>query len=201
MKLNIGGQKGRKTLNKQGAGKWTVLDVRKGADIIHDVHQEPLPLEDNSVEAIYTSHTLEHIFPDRLPFVLKECLRVLKPEGLIRIVVPDADRAVRAYAKGDIDYLKDKRNPTKPDFYPNHPLYYLMAWFITYSLDDDLNKRLIGGHVNAFNESALKGWLSRAGFVNIKVMAYNKCNSIFNNCDFPRYKDCSIYMEAQKGVR
>lgn len=202
MKLNIGGQKGYKTLTKQGVkSEWTILDTRKGADINHDLHKGPIPLEDNSVEAIYSSHTFEHIFPDRLPFVLQECLRILKPSGKIRIVVPDVDRAVRAYSKGDISYLKDKRNPTKPDFYPNHPLYYLMSWFLTYSLDEDLEKRLVGGHVNVFNEVALKGWLQRAGFSNIKPLFYNKCSDIFKGCDFERYQDCSVYMEASKNER
>lgn len=198
MKLNIGGQKGRKTLDKHGVKGWTILDVRKGCEILHDVHEGPMPIEDNSVEAIYTSHTFEHIFPDKLSDVLLDCRRVLQPGGKIRIVVPDIDRAVRAYAKGDVKYLKDKNNPTKPDFYPNDPIYYLMSWFLTYSLDGDLNRRLVGGHVNVFTPSSLKGWLSRAKFRDIKTMEFNSCSPVFKGSDFPRYKNCSVYMEATK---
>jgi len=198
MKLNIGGQKGYKTLAKNGVKDWTIVDVRKGADIIHDVHEGPMPIGDESVDAIYTSHTFEHIFPDKLTDVLKDCRRVLKPGGKIRIVVPNIERAIRAYVKGDSNYLKDKNNPTKPDFYPNDPIYYLMSWFMTYSLDKDLGRRLVGGHVNVFNPPSLRGWLSRANFKGLKQMEFNENSPEFKGCDFPRYKNCSIYMEATK---
>lgn len=198
MKLNIGGQKGRQTLDRQNASGWTILDVRDGADIKHNIMEEPMPLSDGSVDAIYTSHTFEHIFPDCLDFVLGECLRVLKPSGKIRIVVPNIDLAIKAYVKKDHKYLRDGNNPTKPSFYPDHPLYYLMSWFITYSKDKDLNRRLVGGHVNVFNPRTLKDWLSRAGFANMDEKKFNDCSRDFRGCDFPRYKNCSVYMEAEK---
>jgi len=36
---------------------------------------------DGSVDAIYSSHNIEHLYPDEIPVALKEFLRVLKPEG------------------------------------------------------------------------------------------------------------------------
>ena len=54
------------------------------ADIKH------LPFADDSMTIIMASHVLEHIRPDDIDDVLKEWMRVLHGEGLLRIAVPDA---------------------------------------------------------------------------------------------------------------
>jgi SAM-dependent methyltransferase len=48
-----------------------------------------LPFNDESVDAIYASHVLEHLYRDDALRLLNECKRVLKPEGVIRLVLPD----------------------------------------------------------------------------------------------------------------
>lgn len=195
MKINLGGQKGR----RKGPFKhWTVVDTREGAEIMIDVMKSPLPLPSDTVEALYTSHTLEHIFPDRLPFVLSECHRVLKPNSVIRIVVPDIDIVIQAYVRKDITFLKDKRNPRKMGDLPEFPICYLSSWFFTYKKEAKGNKRLVGGHVMAFNLELIEHYMSTAGFRSIEQKSYNECSPEFANCDFERYKDCSLYMEAVK---
>ena len=42
-----------------------------------------------SVDAVYSSHNLEHLFPHEVPVALREFLRVLRPGGVAVIVVPD----------------------------------------------------------------------------------------------------------------
>jgi SAM-dependent methyltransferase len=58
-----------------------------------------LPYATESVDKIYCSHFIEHIPPDKGNNILKECYRVLKKGGIIRLVVPDllwyAERYVR----------------------------------------------------------------------------------------------------------
>jgi len=157
-----------------------------------------LPFKDNSIDAIYTSHTLEHIFPDRLPFVLSECRRVLKSGSPMRIVVPDIEKAIQAYIKGNYKYLKDKRNPRKMKWLPDHPLCCLSSWFFTYKMSDNLNDRMIGGHVGVFNFDLMKQYLKKSAFNNIRKLSFGKGHGLFKKCDFPRYKDCSIYVEATK---
>ena len=48
-----------------------------------------LPVPDGSVSAVYCSHVLEHLPRDELPAALCNTLRVLKPGGMFRLVVPD----------------------------------------------------------------------------------------------------------------
>lgn len=63
--------------------------AQEGVDIVCDMVKDGLPFMDNEVEAINTSHFLEHVpNADTITF-LKECYRVLAPGGIIEVVVPD----------------------------------------------------------------------------------------------------------------
>lgn len=46
-------------------------------------------VQSNSVEAIYSAHNIEHVYAHEVPLVLKEFLRVLKPDGFAVITCPD----------------------------------------------------------------------------------------------------------------
>jgi predicted SAM-dependent methyltransferase len=56
-----------------------------------------IPLEENSCDAVYHAHVLEHLSKDQGRRFLSECFRVLKPGGLLRVVVPDLEGIVRNY--------------------------------------------------------------------------------------------------------
>lgn len=68
---------------------------------LHDLRR-PLPWPDASAEAIYSSHTLEHLDREEGERLLRECGRVLAPGGVMRIVVPDLAALVDAYEKGEL---------------------------------------------------------------------------------------------------
>ncbi len=86
--VNIDGNLFRKT------DMW--LDLRNG-----------LPFPDNSVSSVYTSHVLEHFYPEELTGILRECHRALRPGGGLRIVVPDMGAAVRAYLAGQTSFFSN----------------------------------------------------------------------------------------------
>lgn len=60
-----------------------------------------VPFNDNSVDYIYSSHFLEHLFLKEAKVLLKDSLRSLKPSGVIRISVPDLKYAIHLYNIGD----------------------------------------------------------------------------------------------------
>ncbi len=63
-----------------------------------------LPLPDDSVRALYSSHMLEHFGQRRAGLFLEEAKRVLAPGGIIRLAVPDLARLVGRYLEtGDAD--------------------------------------------------------------------------------------------------
>lgn len=49
-----------------------------------------------SVDAIYSSHNIEHVFPHEVPLVLVEFFRFLKPEGVVVITCPDLQSVCEA---------------------------------------------------------------------------------------------------------
>jgi predicted SAM-dependent methyltransferase len=51
--------------------------------------RNPLPFPDSSVAVVYTSHTLEHLYPEEALALLREIHRVLRPDGVARVAVPD----------------------------------------------------------------------------------------------------------------
>ena len=76
---------------------------------IHDLRRT-FPFDDASVGIVYTSHTLEHFSKQEGKRFLKECHRILRPGGIIRIVVPDLETIVSDYTTGktSADMFLDK---------------------------------------------------------------------------------------------
>ena len=56
-----------------------------------------LPFADNCCDAIFSSHTLEHLTLDDCRVALRNCYRYLKPGGLFRLIVPDFEVSVASY--------------------------------------------------------------------------------------------------------
>jgi predicted SAM-dependent methyltransferase len=86
-----------------GCGKafhpdWVNLDSSDSIPgvIKHDLRRG-LPFPDASFDAAYGSHVLEHLELEAAERLLRECLRVLKPDGIARIVVPDLEAIARQY--------------------------------------------------------------------------------------------------------
>lgn len=99
----------------------------KTVDLVLDIEREHLPYKDNSMEEILADNILEHV--GNLLFVLNECHRVLRMEGIIKGVVPAAGSEYDfkdpthkrhfiaktfTYFTGSADWNKEK---------PSHPRY------------------------------------------------------------------------------
>jgi len=77
-----------KMLRERGFVNVLGVDVKGGEGVTQsDMHS--LPLADNSIDIIYSVHSLEHA-ADPLK-VLSECKRVLKPEGQLFLILPYPD--------------------------------------------------------------------------------------------------------------
>ena len=74
----------------------------------HNIHycdaSKKIPLDDNSVELIYSCHMVEHLDWNESLSFFSESKRVLKNGGILRIVVPDFDFLINNYKKNnDVD--------------------------------------------------------------------------------------------------
>ena len=68
---------------------------------IHDLTRR-FPWPDNTADVVYTSHTLEHMSLTDGAAFLHECVRVLKPGGILRIVVPDLRPIAQRYLADEL---------------------------------------------------------------------------------------------------
>lgn len=77
------------------------IDSRNEPDIVADMCDMSV-LESGSFDGLWSAHNVEHLFWHDLPRALKEFHRVLKPNGLCAIQVPDLQRAAEFIARGEI---------------------------------------------------------------------------------------------------
>ncbi len=77
------------------------FDILKEHIFIHHNIIYGIPLPDESVNYLYLSHLLEHLYKEDVKEFIKETYRVLKKDGLLRICVPDLEYAISLYQKGD----------------------------------------------------------------------------------------------------
>lgn len=79
---------------------WVNIDMGAFSSDIKEVNVlKGLPFRDNSFDVVYHSQVLEHIPREKAEFFIKECYRVLKKEGIIRVVVPDLENIIDEYKK------------------------------------------------------------------------------------------------------
>lgn len=86
---------------------WVGIDcyLRHNVDLLLDLRR-PLPFSDATVSYCYSEHVLEHLRPEEGLRHLRDVLRVLRPGGVYRIVVPDAVRFFERYLAGDEAFFR-----------------------------------------------------------------------------------------------
>tara|TARA_A100001515_G_scaffold143839_1_gene146110 strand:- start:11961 stop:12515 length:555 start_codon:yes stop_codon:yes gene_type:complete len=105
-------------------------------------------IEDNSVDLIYTCGSFEYFDREEALLVLREWRRVLRPQALLRISVPNFESIVKVYLKNkDLDGIGMLG-----------PLY--GKWELS-------NKKFLY-HKTVYDFTSLEKLLERAGFKNVK---------------------------------
>ena len=163
---------------KKGLNGWTTVDIN-GADISWDLRKN-FPLPDDCITKIYSSHLLEHIpYQQLIPF-LKECLRVLKPNGHFSVCVPDARSVIDCYVSGK---FSSERNT-----------WWQPAVVDTGSKIDQLNYLAYMGdqHKYMFDEENLLNTLFVSGFQSAKLRKFEE------ELDMIERDKGSIYAIAKK---
>jgi predicted SAM-dependent methyltransferase len=121
----------------------------------------PLPFPPASVDLIESEHCIEHLSVHAARALLAECRRVLRSEGVLRIVVPDLEFAVRVY--GEASEAAERYR----------------AWFRSSVLDDPeatradvLNAQMrLWGHQFLYDQETMESALGAAGFADVRRQA------------------------------
>ncbi|WP_293276982.1 MULTISPECIES: tetratricopeptide repeat protein [unclassified Microcoleus] len=117
-----------------------------------------------SVDAVYSSHNVEHVYDHQVLLVLAEFHRVLKPGGFAMILVPDIQIAAEAVAKGNLEDSPLYISPGGP----------IAAIDMFYGF----RKRIANGnyymaHHTAFTTQSLENKMQQAGFRDLDVHREN----------------------------
>jgi SAM-dependent methyltransferase len=89
---------------------WIHVDWQDADLTVNLVENPILPFKDNSTRLIFSAHLIEHLPQETLPVLLRECYRILKPGGRIRIECPDIEKLVELYRRSDDHMLTFFRN-------------------------------------------------------------------------------------------
>jgi predicted SAM-dependent methyltransferase len=133
---------------------------------------------------VFSEHVLEHLdYPDSARVFLAEAFRILRDDGVLRIIVPDAGRAAEAYVRGDMDVLS-RLAPGETT-----PIEALNKFF-----------REFGFHRYAWDYPLLERELRDAGFVEVRRAEFRDSLLPELNIDFddPDRRLQSLYVEAAK---
>ena len=135
--------------------------------IRHDIRK--LRYADNSVEAIYSSHTLEHLYLREAERVIAECVRVLQPGGILRLALPDVEHFARQLLAGDSVAGQDAGR-------------YFNSRLLAHPEDrPTLSGRLksaVGGHIHRWQPSAplVRHLMVDAGLVDVRDCEFRQGN-------------------------
>lgn len=153
-----------------------------------------LPFEDDSVRCLFSEHFLEHLDPQtEVPALLRDILRVLEPGGILRFIVPDTQKYLKAYVDDDWETLARLRRMTddRVDFYSGQTFRTRM---------EIVNHVFRQGyeHKFAYDFETLALRLSEAGFKEIQHRTFNESSLPELLLDNPMRADESLYVEATK---
>ena len=170
--------------------RWTLWKLRVLSDQLHSVNwsdsiqnldlKKKLPYNDSSVDFVYTSHFLEHLALKDSQRLMSEIFRVLKPGGIVRIVIPDLALGARQYVAA-IEANPDDANAANE----------FVDWL-------QLNRPGIRDpHLWMYDAPSLTAMLSKIGFARVAVCEYRRgrvpdCEILDNR------PDDSLHVEAEK---
>jgi SAM-dependent methyltransferase len=181
----------------------------------HDV-AKGIPFPDDSVDAVYHSHVLEHLDREVAPVFLREVKRVLRPGGIQRIVLPDFEALCTGYlrhvAACDADpgqiaqhegfVARIIEQSVRREGYGAARQTPLRRWFDNLLMGDARKRGET--HQWMYDRFTIVHLLENEGFHNVELQRYDKSRIPGWNgygldlLDGAEHKPGSLYVEAEK---
>lgn len=132
---------------------WKNYDIEKHRGVIVQDLTKKLPHKNETVDFIFSEHFIEHISRQDAIKLLRDCYRVLKPNGVIRLITPDLQVLLDDYAAGRIDRWAEIWRPISPCTMVNQGM---RDW----------------GHQFVYDLPELRLLMNEAGFSKVKSCQY-----------------------------
>jgi predicted SAM-dependent methyltransferase len=146
-----------------------------------------IPLKNESVSLLYSSHMLEHLDKAEAILFLKEARRVMGRMGVIRLVLPDLSKAISRYNQNqDADAFVESTLMCIPN-----PRSFLQRLLMA----------VIGNrhHLWMYDSKSLCKLLENNGFKNIKILMSGETSlKDYGHLDLNERASESLYIEAVK---
>ncbi len=195
---------------KKSGNDWYSVDIDPeiGDIVVNFQNFKALPLKTNSIECVYGSHVFEHMNIFKTPLIFKEIYRVLKKDGILRLILPDAEKSIKEYVdrNKDFELFKRRKDRAKKNYNRDYTIFECMKEDF---LSPSGQTRLLGenslAHQNAWDFETIHSDLVTAGFNTEKIykMDFQKSKSDYFSFEgtFPSEANeyCrSLYVEAVK---
>lgn len=140
---------------------WLSTDIAPArAGVIYLDATKVFPFADSSFDYVYSEHMIEHVSRQEGLFMLKECRRVLKPGGLLRITTPDLAVLLKLYV-AEQDPPSEKYIKWITDRYLGETGVYRASYVINNAFRN-------WGHQFLYDGELLEIALRDAGFANLR---------------------------------
>jgi hypothetical protein len=117
-------------------------------------------VEDASVDAVFSSHNIEHLYPHEVSLALAEFHRVLTPDGFSIVTCPDLQSVAALVAEGRL---------AEPAY--ASPAGPISPLDMLYGFSDDLAQgKLFMAHKTGFTSATLEQALRGAGFASVVLL-------------------------------
>lgn len=188
------GGNGKKCLELGAGGRvrpgWLATDLTAQEHILELDITRPFPIPDRSFDYAYSEHMIEHVPFDGGFFMLKECFRILKPGGTLRIVTPSVGFLFNLFLTDRSELQEHYIDWATRSFVPNAPR--PAASFV-------FNHFVRGfGHQFIYDRATMRAALSDAGFAAIKECLIGKSehNSLQNLESVERLPEGFLALES-----
>ena len=153
-----------------------------------------LPFDDNTWLGVYTHHVVEHLSWEDGCSLFRECNRVLKPNGVFRMVVPDLEIFLRLYVDND-----PAARQRLFDLYPVHIMDMLNVKTPLEMVDYVFRDHKFNRHLSAWDWETAECRLMEAGFSKVIRQTMNRSQDPrLAERDKPHWESFSLYVEAVK---
>jgi predicted SAM-dependent methyltransferase len=162
-------------------------DYGRGDELVYLDVRKRFPLPDASFDVVFSEHLIEHLTYAQGQHCLRECLRILRPGGRIRVATPSLERLARLYDGGDLQerYVRWAVGTLAPETDAPLPGVVINNFFRSW------------GHRFVYDTQTLRHALTSAGFVDVAERPIGELEQhLAEEPEFNRYE--TVVLEARR---